>query len=249
MACDVLFRDDWICAICKPPGMFVHPSGLDRNVRDCRTELERSLGQRVFNVHRIDRPASGIVVYALNRECAADLSLQFRNRTVQKRYLAIVRGHVRQDLVCDEPIPGSRGGRALPAITSVVPLSTSVIPEPVGKFGEGWFSLVMAEISTGRPHQVRRHLRRMGNPIIGDTEHGDPAQNRFVAGRTGFRRLGLLAYSLECTHPTLKTGMSFCSGLPDWWREYLNCLELDVPSTLEIARFARSSGEKATFPD
>lgn len=80
-------------------------------------------------------------------------------------------------------------------------MTTLVIPEPVGKFNEGWFSLVMAEIATGRPHQVRRHLRRMGNPIIGDTEHGDPAQNRFAARRSGFRRLGLLAYSFECGNP------------------------------------------------
>ena len=218
----------------KGPGIFVHPSSLDRGVPDCRTELETRLGKKVYNVHRIDRPASGLVVYALDPSSAACLATQFRNRTVSKGYLAIVRGHITRSLLVDSQITGGRHGRRLPAVTQITPLATSVVHEPVGRYREGWFSLVMAEIETGRPHQVRRHLRRAGHPVIGDTEHGDHAQNVFVADRVGFRRLGLLSYVLECTHPFSESRMRFCSGLSEWWRGYLECLDLDVPAHLEL---------------
>jgi len=227
--CSVLYEDQWICVAIKPPGMFVHPSALDRGVSDCVTELEAEKGRRVYNVHRIDRPASGLVVFALDRESAANLSAQFRDRSVHKHYLAVVRGHVTENIMIDEPISGHRNAPAVPAITRVTPLSQSVVPAPVGKFDEAWFSLVLAEIETGRPHQVRRHLKRVGHPVIGDTQHGDTAQNHFAETRTGIRRLALLSYRLQFAHPHDGKTVGYCSGIPDWWETYLAALGLEMP--------------------
>lgn len=246
--CTVLFEDRWICVVNKPPGIFVHKSALDRRVPDCRSALELALGKKVYNVHRIDRPASGVVVYCLDRESAADVASQFRERIVEKKYLAIVRGHVEESFESREALPVGRHGPGREAVSKIKPLNMSVVNEPAGKYAEAWFSLVEAQIETGRPHQIRRHLRRATHPVIGDTEYGDTAQNRFAEKKAGFRRLALLAYSLALRHPESKKLMRFCSGIPPWWSEYLAALKLVLPPGYSRHSYADKADDPAQPP-
>ncbi|MBT3273362.1 MAG: pseudouridylate synthase [Spirochaetales bacterium] len=230
--CTILYSDNEVCAVIKPPGMFVHPSALDRRVPDCRTYLEHTLRARLYNVHRIDRPASGVVIYARSRDAASDISFQFRERTIKKRYLAVVRGHLNDVIRADSPIGNERGSDAVPASSRLIPLAHSVVAKPVGKFAEGWFSLVEVDLETGRPHQARRHLKRAGHPIVGDTQHGDPHQNRFVKEFTGWPYLALMAYSISFRHPAQDLAITCCAGIPDWWEPLLDGLSLQVPSDI-----------------
>lgn len=252
---NVVFEDEWMCVIDKPAGIFVHPSGLDPRAPDCRSELEKRYGRMVHNIHRIDRPASGLVLFALNRDVAADLARQYREKLVKKCYLAIVRGHLTGELVVDSPVGPVRSdvrnevrayrkgpvregarekrrGAVMPALSYLRSLSTGVLNEPVGKFDEGWFSLVEVTIETGRPHQARRHLARSGYPIIGDREHGDSKQNRFVEERFGFRRLALLSYILEFDHPVRNVRLRVCAGIPGWWLGLMENLDLRLPESV-----------------
>ena len=89
----ILFQDDHVVAINKPAGLLVHRSRVDVHATEFAMQMLRDqIGQLVFPVHRIDRPTSGVLLFALNKDCARELSGQFANRTVSKSYLAIVRG-------------------------------------------------------------------------------------------------------------------------------------------------------------
>ncbi|MAG13485.1 MAG: pseudouridylate synthase [Spirochaetales bacterium] len=237
--CKVLFADDDICVVLKPPGMFVHPSALDRKLPDCRTYLEAEYGTTMFNVHRIDRPASGLVLFARTKTAAATLSAQFRLRKVTKRYLAIVRGHMDSSILIAHPLSPYQGAKAVDAVSVASCLDQSVLNEPVGIYQEGWFSLTQIVLQSGRRHQARRHFKHIGHPIIGDTQYGDNHQNRFIREKFGFMRLYLRASFLAFTHPSSQLKMMCHSGLPSWWLEILGGLGLRVPSEIPTAAEVR----------
>jgi tRNA pseudouridine65 synthase len=231
----ILYRDDHILIVDKPPGLLVHPNAWDPKAPTVVHSLAGALGRRVYNVHRLDRGTSGVVVFALTRESAKALADQFKSRTVKKRYIAVVRGHLTEETLVDTPIR-EKNGKAFEALTRVRPLSRGVIEEPLGPFEEAWFSLVEIDLETGRRHQARRHLNYVSHPVIGDRQHGDRRNNRFFIERFGCRELLLRAITLEFNHPGGERLRAF-GGLPDWWRECLRAAGLEPPK--ELLREAR----------
>lgn len=227
----ILYRDDRIVVIDKPPGVLVHRNGWEPEAPTCVHNLAGRLGRRVYNVHRLDRGTSGILVFALDGESSELLARQFRERRVEKRYIALVRGHCTETRRIDTPITDRRG-RSRPAVTTVRPLSRTVVPEPVGPFSEAWFSLVELEIETGRHHQARRHLNYIAHPVIGDKQHGDSRNNRFITHRYGRGELLLRAVELRFDHPENGRRMRGFAGLPDWWRDLLHGIRLEPPREL-----------------
>lgn len=228
----ILYADNEICVIDKPPDIFVHPNPLDRKALDCLHLLHSQLGKFVYNVHRIDRPASGVMIFALKKRSASRLSAQFREGRIEKRYVAIVRGHVVEEVVIDKPLPRSKSGEKYPSLSSVRPLERSILNEAVGIYEEAWFSLVEVELKTGRYHQARRHLRAINHPVIGDTSHGDATQSAFVRSYTGESRLLLRAISVAIEHPVTGRRMFFSAGLPDWWMRVIESLRLTAPPSM-----------------
>ena len=107
----ILFLDHSVCVVDKPRDVFVHPNPLDRDAHDCLHLLRGSLGGSIYNVHRIDRPTSGIVLFCLTKPAASHVSAQFREGSIGKYYLALVRGHFEKETVVDLPIPRSRPPR------------------------------------------------------------------------------------------------------------------------------------------
>ncbi len=231
----ILYLDESICVIDKPPEVFVHPNPLDRSAPDCINLLGRRLDAFIYTVHRIDRPTSGALVFALNKHAASALSSQFRGGEIEKRYLALVRGHLTDRVRVDRPVPRSKRGERVAATSTVGPVAHAVVDEPVGRYEEGWFSLVEVRLHTGRFHQARRHLRALNHPIIGDTSHGDPAQNRFFRSRVGESRLFLRAYVLKFAHPGTNERMEVTAGLPLWWRTALEAIGLALPPEYSTA--------------
>ena len=201
----IIYEDEGIVAIDKPAGLAVHGgsgvvSGAIEQLRAARPD-ERFLEL----VHRLDRETSGVLLFARKRPWLLDLHRQLRERSTDKRYLAIVSGRfpkrtktmasALQRYLTGE---GERRVAADPAgqeaRTRVTGLASVIVPN----LGE--FSLVEAELLTGRTHQIRVHLADAGFPIAGDDKYGNFEINRLLASN-GHRRMFLHAARISFRHP------------------------------------------------
>ncbi|MDO4897368.1 MAG: tRNA pseudouridine(65) synthase TruC [Moraxella sp.] len=204
----ILYQDDDLVAVNKPAGMLVHRSWLDKHETVfVMTALRDMLGQHVFPVHRLDRPTSGVLLFAKSADVARALSGQFEKHTVDKSYLAVVRGHllgsgrinyplkVKLDKIADKFAKMDK--KCQSAITDYENLATCEMPFISAKrYVTSRYGLMKLTPITGRKHQLRRHMTHLFHPIVGDTTHGDTAQNHAVAGFTGVSRLLLHAHTL-----------------------------------------------------
>lgn len=228
----VLHRDDAVIAVAKPSGLAVHKGWADDD--HYALDLARdAAGRWVYPVHRLDRATSGVLLFALSPEDAEVLSAQFRAHAVAKRYLALVRGAVPDDLVIDRPLVREGATEASPAVTRVsrLWLSPRGLGPPAGEGRAGArYSLVAAAPETGRQHQIRRHLRGLSFPIIGDVRYGRGEQNRHFRAAWGLGRLALHAARLTFVHPRTGDTMSLLAPLPDDLAEPLGAL--GVPAEL-----------------
>lgn len=222
MELEIVYQDDELVAINKPAGLLVHRSWLDKHETQFAMQtLRDQLGRHVFPIHRLDRPTSGVLLFALNSEMARTMSQQFEQQQIEKRYLAVVRGYllganridyplkVQRDKIADK---FSQEKEAQQAVTDYRSLATVEMPYPAGKFPTARYSLVELSPQTGRKHQLRRHLKHLFHPIIGDTNYGDLHQNRAFTANTGCDRLFLHAQQLQFTHP--KTGQKIAIHAP-----------------------------------
>ena len=165
--CDVLWRDDRVIVVNKPSGLAVH-RGWASDPVVAVSLVRRVVRGRVHPVHRLDRGTSGALMFALDSETASLLQLLFRDQDIDKRYLALVRGVPPDEGVIDHPVPRKPGGPRVDAVTRFRRLATV----------HGRYSLVEAAPRTGRLHQIRRHLKHLSHPLVGDTGYGDGRVNR-----------------------------------------------------------------------
>ncbi len=210
----VLHVDDQLFVVNKPPGLLSQPdetgdtdvTALGRRMLDGKTRDESFLGL----VHRLDRPASGVMVLARTSSAARALSSQFRERVVDKRYVVLVEGALRgigrwTDYIAK---PGRR-----PQLVSP--------DHPEGKRAElQWQALasgvdrtlLQVELQTGRPHQIRMQAATRGHPVLGDVRYGAeaPLENRAIA---------LHQALLRVDHPTHQHRETFVAFPPDEWKE------------------------------
>jgi len=205
---DILYRDGQLLAVNKPSGLLVH-RGWGRAdlvlVDQVRALLETDV---VHPIHRLDRPTSGVVLFALDPEAAKRVQWQFQQGYARKSYLALVRGQPDDEVEIDHPIPRRPDGPRVEAVTHVRRLHTcEILPRTV--------SLVHARPRTGRFHQIRRHLKHIDHPVIGDSNYGKGKINRAMGSRFGLTRLALHALSLGVRHPVSKEDLVFDASLPD----------------------------------
>ncbi len=198
---DVLYQDEDFAAIDKPNGLLVHRTKHDPREAAALQMTRDQLGRRLYPVHRLDRPTSGVLVFGLSKHAARELGRMFMAGEVAKTYLAIVRGYApeRDEInhpIADEDKPGERD-----AVTAYQRLATVELDLPAGPHATARFSLLAVFPKTGRRHQIRRHLAHIRHPIIGDVRHGDGAQNRFFREHFNLRRLFLFAMRLSFRHP------------------------------------------------
>lgn len=184
---EILHRDDRCVAVDKPSGVATHRGWADdddallQRVRD-------AVGVWVYPIHRLDRGASGITLFALDRDAARALSEAWAS--ADKRYLAITRGHPPDHLRIDHAIPRAPGEPRVDAVTELWRRDT---------FGR--YALVEARPHTGRLHQIRRHCKHVACPLIGDVRYGKGEHNRLWRERFGLHRLALHCTSLDVPHP------------------------------------------------
>ncbi|QIW16438.1 tRNA pseudouridine(65) synthase TruC [Pasteurellaceae bacterium RH1A] len=227
MELDILYRDEELIAINKPAGMLVHRSWLDKHETVFAMQtLRDQIGQHVFPIHRLDRPTSGVLLFALNSEMARLMSEQFEQHQVEKSYWAIVRGYLNGQGRIDYPLKVVRDKiadkfsgekEAQEAVTDFRSLKQVEMPYPAGKFNTARYSLVELYPQTGRKHQLRRHLKHLFHPIMGDTNYGDLHQNRALTQHTGCDRLMLHSRTLSFTHPRHLQKIEIFAPLDQQW--------------------------------
>jgi len=186
----ILFRDQGIVVVDKPSGLASH-RGWSRDDDALLQRVRDDVGAWVYLIHRLDRGASGVVMFALDVQTARVLSENWSG--VHKRYLAITRGHPPLHTVLDHAIPSAPGGDRVAATTELWCRET---------FGR--YALVEASPRTGRLHQIRRHLKHIACPIIGDVKYGKGEHNRLFRAQHDLHRLALHAASM--TFPLPRTG-------------------------------------------
>lgn len=205
---ELLLIDEHLVAINKPSGLLVH-RGLGRDRVVAMSILRDQIGRHVFPVHRLDRGTSGVLLFALSSATAAALQGAFESGRIQKRYLALVRGIPPEACAIDHPVPKSEGGARVPAMTEIRRLAT---------FGLaiGAFSIVEARPRTGRFHQIRRHLKHLGHPIVGDVNYGRGEINRFFRSQFALNRLALHAAEIVFEHPVTGERVAVQAPVPEF---------------------------------
>ncbi|KAB7628319.1 pseudouridine synthase [Alkalilimnicola sp. S0819] len=228
----VLYRDEHLIAVDKPPGLLVHRTRLDQEREAVAVQrLRDQIGQRVWPVHRLDKPTSGVLLFALSAEAASRMQPLFAADGVDKRYLAVVRGWAAEAGRVERPVKMRDGGPRRLGVTDYRRLATVELPIPVGPYPAARYSLLELCPRTGRRHQLRYHCEHLGHPIIGDTSYGRGEHNRLFREHLDCHRLLLMAVELRFIHP--------CSGQP---------LCIQAKPEQELARLFQRFGWGAHWP-
>ena len=184
-ALPILHREPGLVIVDKPSGLSVH-RGWDASRDHVVRRVHDQLDQHVWPVHRLDRGTSGCLALATDEDAARELGGVFGEHRALKTYLALVRGALREERgTIDHPVPRSEDGPRVDAVTDFVRLALL----------DG-ATLVAAWPRTGRLHQIRRHFRHIGQPLLGDTTWGDNKANKRLRDPVGLRRLALHALAL-----------------------------------------------------
>ena len=196
----IVHRDARCVVVDKPSGLATH-RGWDGGDDALLQRVRDAVGRYVYPVHRLDRGASGLVLFALDADAARGLSLAWPE--ADKRYLAITRGHPPDHVMIDHPIPRAPGEDRVAARTEVWRREV---------FGR--YALVEARLHTGRLHQIRRHLKHISCPLIGDVRYGKGEHNRIFRTEHGLSRLALHCTRIAVAHPD-GGALAVTSPLPD----------------------------------
>jgi tRNA pseudouridine65 synthase len=206
----ILYRDEHLIAIDKPAGLLVHRSDIDRHETRFAVQMLRDqIDRRVQPVHRLDKGTSGVLVFAFDAETTRRLGEQFEANEVSKSYLAVVRGWPPESGAIDHALVRQyddygrvlRDAEAQSARTDFRRLATIELPHAVDRYPTSRYALVHLVPLTGRRHQLRRHMKHLAHPIIGDATHGKGRHNRFFQQHLDCHRLLLACVELCFRHP------------------------------------------------
>ncbi len=225
---NILYRDDYLVSVDKPPGLLVHRTGLDAGETRFALQLLRDqIGQPVWPVHRLDKGTSGVLLFALDAATARALGQAFeRGEAMRKTYRAVVRGWPAEAGEIDHPLKRmpddmrTEREEIQDALTHYRLLERYELPLPQGTFPTTRCALVELQPVTGRRHQLRRHLKHIAHPIIGDATHGKGPLNRALAGLLGLQRLWLHACRLELRHPVSGQTIAVEAALGEEWQRW-----------------------------
>jgi tRNA pseudouridine65 synthase len=233
----ILYIDEHLVIINKPPGILIHPTNIDsKESVSVMKALRNQLDRWVWPVHRLDKPTSGILMFALDKESAKSLSDLFFNRRVKKKYKSVVRGITSIEETINYPlkdIPDKKSGKKSggqdtlrEAVTSYNLLFSAELPFKVGPYETSRYSYLEIIPQTGRQRQIRRHLKHIFHPIIGDTTHGDGKHNRFFRDHFNCYRLLLHASEMQFNHPVTQKNLHIKAPLDQQFSDVIKQLQL-----------------------
>jgi tRNA pseudouridine65 synthase len=225
----ILYQDQYLVAIDKPAGLFVHRSFMDKEETYFALQLVRDLvGQYVYPLHRLDRPTSGVLLFALSEEVARLMGKLFMERKITKTYYALTRGHLLETGTIKHPLTvkldkiadkyATKDKKRQDAVTHYQSIITATVPIQLGRYNSVRYSLLKLTPETGRKHQIRRHLAHLRHPILGDINYGDNKQNPFFEQYFNFKRLMLFAQSLSFQHPINHQQLQINCDFDEQWQ-------------------------------
>lgn len=231
MDLEILFEDDSILVVNKPAGLVVHPGAgnltgtLVNGLLSYDKELEYL--PRAGIVHRLDKDTSGLMVVAKSELAYLHLVNQLKDRTVKRKYLALVVGTPISGGTINSPLGRHPKQRTKQAIieTGKEAITDYSIEETFNGY-----ALIMASLRTGRTHQIRVHLSSIDYPIVGDPLYG--GRKKFASGTSEmsrqklseFKRQALHAVELSFIHPASEEILSFQSDIPEDMRQIISFL-------------------------
>lgn len=225
----ILFEDAYYVAVNKPEGLLVHKSAIDKHeTQFLLQQLRDQIGCYVFPIHRLDKPTSGVIIFGKTPEAAATMQQQMEANNAQKVYVLVCRGYCAPSGIIDHPLKpiddfkskrkklkpqahsdelgidpahGKSSKPAQQAVTHFKCLATFELNAAIDRYPNSRFSLVEAQLHTGRKHQIRRHFKHLSHPIIGCPKYGKSKYNHYFAQHLAAPRLMLHAYRLSFVHP------------------------------------------------
>lgn len=234
----ILYEDDDLVAVDKPAGLAVHVGAGTRRGTLVNALLHRfgrlsSLGGplRPGIVHRLDKPTSGVLLVAKNDQAHRSLAEQFRQRQVDKQYVALLHGRLaRAHDTIRLPVARDRVRRT--RMTTLRAQGRAAVTEYRVRGTLAGFTLVEARLQTGRTHQLRVHFAALGHPVVGDTLYGAPRRLRWgnATGPT-LNRIFLHAQRVRFRHPRTGEVLEVRSALPTELDDLLRRLGWDGPAT------------------
>ncbi len=241
-----IYRDDWLLVVHKPAGLLVHRSPIDRHATEFALQYARAMngGKHVYAVHRLDRPTSGLLVFARDPQTASVLGKAAMAGAMSKTYLAMVRGWTPEHGVIDHPLrdePEDKRRKGEPqavrgALTRYRRLATTEIPVEIEGYPTSRYSLVALYPKTGRKHQLRRHMKHISHPIIGDANHGRGRHNRYFAERFGHGRLMLASTGMAFRHPATNEHLQLHAEPEASFMEVLSIFGEDLAAASDFVR-------------
>jgi tRNA pseudouridine65 synthase len=226
--CRIISYNEYLVAINKPSGLLVHKSPIDKHETQFALQLVRDqIGQYVYPIHRLDKPTSGVLLFALSAEIAQTMSLLFRSSQVHKEYIAVVRGYTEDASLIDYPLKQMLDTKeqkkqgitkeVQEAQTQFQRLATVELPFPVSRYPVARYSLIKLFPKTGRKHQLRRHMKHIFHPIVGDTKHGRGEHNKLFREKYECHRLLLHSNKISFIHPIRKEKLVIAASLDTTW--------------------------------
>lgn len=236
---NILYQDEYLVAIDKPAGLFVHRSFMDKDEIYFALQLVRDqVGKYVYPLHRLDRPTSGVLLFAFSQDVARIMGQAFTEHAIDKTYFALTRGHLLTRGIINHPLKekldkigdkfANKDKDPQDSVTHYQSIFTSSINKPLGKYDSVRYSLIKLLPQTGRRHQLRRHLAHLRHPIIGDINYGDNKQNPFFIKEFGFKRLMLFAQSLSFEHPITQKKIIISCQFDEQWQTLFERLAWDI---------------------
>ena len=225
---EVVYEDKDIIVVNKPKGMVVHPANgnpdgtlVNAILAMCKDSLSGIGGEiRPGIVHRLDKDTSGLLIIAKNDEAHVKMSKQIQDRLVTKKYIALVKGVVKDDeATIDMPIARSKVDRKKMAVDKDGKQAVTHF-KVIKRYKR--YTLLEIKIDTGRTHQIRVHMAKIGYPVVGDMVYSNGKNEFEVEGQM------LHAKSLEFSHPITGKKMHLEAPLPEYFTKVLE--ELDSRS-------------------
>jgi 23S rRNA pseudouridine1911/1915/1917 synthase len=202
---EILYEDDHLVVVYKPPGVLSVATDYDSKYNVHAYLKKRFKGRRVYPVHRLDREASGVMVFAYSKTCQEGLKSQFEEHSILREYIAIVEGDVLQNQGTWQSFLNEDSGYFVRSVPTADKGQLATTHYQVIKKKKGSTALKVT-LETGRKNQIRVHCKEAGHPIIGDKKYG--------AKDDWFGRLALHALKLGFHHPFFEKPMLF-ERIPD----------------------------------
>lgn len=225
---EIIYRDEYLIAINKPSGLLVHRSLIDRYETKFAVQILRDqIGQFVYPVHRLDKPTSGVLLFALDKDTLKLVSEKFKKREILKIYLAVVRGYTYKSGIIEhaltqklDKIADKDNSPKEPqdATTEYERLAIVELDKAVSKYEKTRYSLVKLLPKSGRKHQLRRHMKHISHHILGDTKYGRGEHNKFIREEYNCNRLLLHAQELCIKHPYSNKELIIRASLDDTFK-------------------------------